>query len=380
MKVSKMQWKEKTGWNTKQQDDSVKDADVILCFGGRTVFENMDKFDTLRKNNPKAEIVYSSTAGEIFDIDVFDNSVSVILMKFDHTPIKTVKRSIKNYKNSEEVGKAIIEELNAPDLNHVFILSDGQLVNGSDLLTGVRGIKNENTIVTGGLAGDGYQFDKALVGLNGQPEEGDVVAIGYYGDRLKVGFGCRAGWDTMTTDRLVTKSEKNVLYEVDGQSALSLYKNYLGDVASELPGSALYYPLSLSSKSNQEKPVIRTILGINEEDQSMTFAGNIPQGYNVKLMKHNPDRLISEAGLASQRAISTFGSKKPDLALIISCVGRKIVLGQHVDEEVEEAKNILGNDSIISGFYSYGEIGPKNNGVDCDLHNQTIAITTYLEM
>lgn len=70
---------------------------------------------------------------------------------------------------------------------------------------------------------------------------------------------------------------------------------------------------------------------------------------------------------------------KPKLAIIISCVGRKLVLGDRTNEEVEVIKDVLGSSPLITGFYSYGEISPLKPFEDCALHNQTITITTINE-
>lgn len=379
MKVLQLQWKRKTGWSSISQNVLIDNADLVLCFGGREVMEEIDQFKNFKKDYPNAQIVYSSTAGEIFDIDVLDDSISAIIIQFENTTIKAINKNLNDFECSGGVSSALIEELNAPDLKYVFVLSDGQLVNGSELVAGMKAVKNKETLISGGLAGDGYNFKRTLVGLNEKPKEGEVVAIGFFGDNLNIGFGSKGGWDVMTKERTITKSDKNVLYELDGKSALMVYKEYLGESAAELPGAALYYPLSIRHDESNDKSVIRTILSINEEEESMTFAGNMPEGYTAQLMKRNPDRLIHGAGEAADIALNNLGSDNPDLAIIVSCVGRKIVLGQNIDEEVEEVKNKMDPKTVITGFYSYGEIGPKNNKYDCGLHNQTIAITTFKE-
>jgi len=113
------------------------------------------------------------------------------------------------------------------------------------LVKGLNTLANEKVAATGGLAGDGYDFQKTYVGLNEVAAEGNIAAIGFYGDRLQVGFGSKGGWMPFGPERKVTKSEGNILYELDNQNALELYKKYLGEAAKELPSSALYYPLSI---------------------------------------------------------------------------------------------------------------------------------------
>ena len=233
--------------------------------------------------------------------------------------------------------------------------------------------------ITGGLAGDDADFEKTLVGLNCDPREGEVVAIGFYGNHLKIGYGSFGGWDTFGTERIITKSEGNILYELDDKSALALYKEYLGDLASELPGSALLFPLRLKTDSKEEF-VVRTILDIDEKNQAMIFAGDIPQGAKAQLMRANFDRLIDGAATAANFCIEPFKETQPSFALLISCVGRRLVLGQRVEEELEECANILGENVNTAGFYSYGEISPFNQAISCKLHNQTMTITTFAEI
>ena len=72
-------------------------------------------------------------------------------------------------------------------------------------------------------------------------------------------------------------------------------------------------------------------------------------------------------------------SENPDLALLISCVGRKLILKQRIEEEVDGVREALGATTKLTGFYSYGEISPFTPGAKCELHNQTMTITTFLE-
>jgi hypothetical protein len=229
------------------------------------------------------------------------------------------------------------------------------------------------------MAGDADRFEKTQVGLNELPAEGNVVAIGFYGNQIKIGHSSFGGWDEFGRERVITKSTKNVLYEIDGRSALDLYKEYLGPYVNELPGSALLFPLSMRMEGSDQS-LVRTILAISEEDKSMTFAGNLPEGAKVRLMKANFDRIINGSSVAATQSLSSAPSKNsPELAILISCVGRKLILQERTYEEVIAAKNIFGPDTVITGYYSYGEISPFNTESNCELHNQTMTITTFSE-
>jgi hypothetical protein len=147
----------------------------------------------------------------------------------------------------------------------------------------------------------------------------------------------------------------------------------------ELPGSALLFPLSLRMNGD-DKNVVRTILSIDEQQKSMTFAGNLPEGSKVRLMKANFDKIIEASSTAASNAFKDIENSKPELALLVSCVGRKLILQERTDEELDAAKEILGDEATITGFYSYGEISPFNESVQCELHNQTMTVTTFTEV
>ena len=127
------------------------------------------------------------------------------------------------------------------------------------------------------------------------------------------------------------------------------------------------------------QPVVRTILGVDEDSRSLIFAGDVPEGSYARLMKANFDRLIDGAAGAARSTQGGLTDSEPDLAILISCVGRKMVLKQRVEEEVEGVREVLGQRPVLTGFYSYGEISPFTPNARCELHNQTMTITTLCE-
>ncbi len=354
-------------------------ANLVLAFADRFLLETKDISQHFKKSFPNARIVFCSTAGEIQGTEVYDNTIAVTAITFEKTKVKTALVNIRDFKGSLDAGAHLLKVLSGEGLKHVLVLADGGLVNGSDLVRGMNSNTPSGVSVSGGLAGDGDRFQKTLVGLDDEIEAGNIVAIGLYGDNLLVGHGSNGGWDSFGPYREITKSNANVLYELEGKSALGLYKQYLGDQAEGLPGTALLFPLSLIIHEDSE-PVVRTILAVNEVDGSMTFAGNMPKGAKARLMKANFDKLIDAASDAATNSFTPFKNHKPTLAILVSCVGRKLVLNQRVYEEVESVQQVLGADTVLTGFYSYGEISPllKSNG--CALHNQTMTITTLTEL
>lgn len=352
---------------------------LVLVFGERQRLEAVNPYAGLHNNYPNAAIITCSTAGEIRDTEVLDNAITVTAIELEKTKIRTCVINIANFSNSSEAGAYIIHQLLGEDLIHIMVFADGQLVNGSELIISMNAAHHRNITITGGLAGDNDRFEKTLVGLNDNIKPGNIVALGFYGQHLKVGHGSKGGWDSFGPERKITKSVKNVLYELDGKPALDLYKQYLGDLAEGLPGNALLFPLSLKVEGQYE-PLVRTILAINEKDGSMTFAGNMPEGTYARLMKANFDRLVEAASEAAAHSLEKLYEYHPELAICISCVGRKLVLDQRIDEEVESVRDVLGKDAVITGFYSYGEISPMEQNSNCELHNQTMTITTLSEI
>ncbi len=352
--------------------------DLFLLFISPTYKEKDKAVENLSTTYPNALIIGCSTSGEILGNEVMDSSIALSALKFESTKLKLAVLDLEKVKgNSNEAGKVISAELQDPELRHILVLSDGLNVNGAELVKGLNTDLPDSVSITGGLAGDGPDFGETFIVANSTIASNQIVALGFYGAALKIGFGSHGGWDSFGVERLVTRSEENVLYELDGQPALQLYKSFLGDKAAELPGSGLLFPLSMRDEDNIT-PVVRTILGINEEDQSLTFAGNIHQGAYVRLMKANVDRLIGGAEKSAEIAQDHIGTKS-QLAILVSCVGRRLVLKQLVEEELEVVSDVLGDKVAMTGFYSYGEIAPFDEFTACTLHNQTMTITTFTE-
>lgn len=348
---------------------------LILVFSNRELLQKSNIGQEIRQAFPQAILAGCSTAGEIGQSMVKENTASITFIEFEKTEIIYRERQINDAAESLSSGAALIESLPQEKLKHVFVLSDGLNINGSQLVIGMRDKLDDHCKITGGLAGDGAKFEETLLlNNNGELKNNTVIALGFYGDHLNVGYGSMGGWNSFGIEREVTRSTNNILYELDGKPALELYKSFLGDQAQNLPASGLLFPLSMRSESDKP-PLVRTILGISEEEQSLTFAGDVPTGSYVRLMKANVDRLIDGAEEAAQIAKVDNNS----LAILISCVGRKLVLKQLVEEEVESVQEVLGDNCSLTGFYSYGEIAPFKKDATCELHNQTMTITTFRE-
>jgi hypothetical protein len=282
-----------------------------------------------------------------------------------------------NNQTSFDIGQEAARRLPKENLKHLMVLSEGLSMNGSELVDGILSEINSEIKLTGALAADGEDFIKTCLLNNNEINENGIVLLGFYGEQLEIGFGCYGGWDPFGPDRLVTKSEQKELFELDNEPALKLYKNYLGSYANKLPSSGLLFPLSIRDGLDETERQVRTIVGIDEEKQSLTFVGHIPIGSYARLMKSNNHQLIEGASNAAKNSI--IDNTSPSLAIVFSCVGRKLILKQRVEEEIEALIDVYGANTTLSGFYSYGEIAPHNNTTRAALHNQTICITTISE-
>lgn len=378
MKVDQRAWTAEEGWHQPVDGGAGPGAQLVLLFGATERLRERAPFEQLRAWYPGAIIVGCSTAGEICGTEVRDDSLVATAMGFERTALHMAHSRVDDMEQSRAAGAVLARALHRTGLSHVLVLSDGLKVNGTELARGLRENLPDAVAVTGGLAGDGPHFRHTVVCSNSVPEEGEITAIGFYGERLRVGYGSIGGWDTFGPERLITRSRSNVLYELDGRSALGLYKQYLGEHASGLPATALLFPLALRS-DHEGYRVVRTVLGIDEDAQSMIFAGDMPQGTYARLMKANFDRLIDGAADAARSGLARLGHHTPEVAVLISCVGRRLVLKQRVEEELEQVREVLGPSPVLTGFYSYGEICPHGTATQCELHNQTMTITAFAE-
>jgi hypothetical protein len=383
MRTEQRQWRRSAGWKLVDARHPSTGAawrpDIAFAFAARAVLEDPECLRALRAELPPSTIVIGcSTAGEICGTSIQDDTLSVTAVGFDHTRIRLAHQSVSDRAQTRSAARAIASFLDDEDLVSVFVLADGLGVQGSELVAGLTETLGPDVVVTGGLAADGPDFNETVV-LSPRGVENDaIVAVGFYGERLKVGHGSVGGWDPFGPYRRVTRASGHTLYELDGKSALALYKKYLGDHATGLPGTGLYFPLSVS-RTRDEPAIVRTVLSTDEDAESMTFAGEIPEGAYAQLMHANVDRLVDGA-LSAARATRNAGAQSPSLGVLISCVGRRMVLRQRAEEELEAVREVLGPGTTLTGFYSYGEIGPSAPGAACELHNQTMTLVTLSEV
>ncbi|MCT4630367.1 FIST N-terminal domain-containing protein [Winogradskyella sp.] len=358
--------------------DIVLKQPLVLVFGNRYLLENGVIYDEIREKFPDGHIVFGSTSGDITAGYVDDECITVTAIEFERSSFEIKTSNVLNKDlDSFQTGKDLVNQFSKKGLKHIFVISEGSFINGSELTKGMNNAIDQELLITGGLCGDAARFEKTVAAYNENPKPGEIVAIGFYGDTFEASFAIHGGWTPFGPERIVTKSEGNILHELDGKPALDLYKSYLGEKAKDLPSAALLYPLDVKSEG-EEQSYVRTILNIDDDNNTMILAGDIPEKSRVQLMMTNVDNIANASELAAKQALEK-RKTKPQLALLVSCIGRKLVLDQRVEEEIEEVVSIVGEDTTVCGFYSYGEIAPFNLEINCQLHNQTMTITLISE-
>ncbi|MEM8998929.1 MAG: FIST N-terminal domain-containing protein [Bacteroidota bacterium] len=375
MKINQATKTKQGSWKFNHKSDLNKP--LVLVFGDRFMLESATIYDEVKAFYPDGEIVFGSTSGEIVGSQVQEETVTLTAIEFEKTVYKIISENIRDFVDIEKMGQVIANRFEKENLKHLFIVSDGSFVNGSGLIEGLESDEKMTASITGGLCGDGARFEKTLTAYNENPKQGEVVAIGLYGSDLEVSYANYGGWTPFGPERTITKSKDNVLYEIDGLPALDLYKKYLGEQANELPQAALLYPLKVQQNEDSDA-LVRTILNIDEEENSMILAGDVPINSKVQLMMSTMDDITEGAHHAAKLAMRD-RKNVPELAILVSCVGRKLVLSQRTEEEIEEVIDVVGDQAKITGFYSYGEMAPFSGKKECQLHNQTMTLTLLSE-
>ena len=379
MHKASLSWTTDGGWRSAEPLPAA--SDLVIYFGSREALGNPRVYDELRSLCPKAVLTGCSTGGQIIDDDVEDDRVAALAMSFERTKVRQAALHAKDYPNSFDAGAELARQLKGDDLTTVFLLVDGLRVNGTALIEGLKSVLGTSVSLHGGLAGDGALFQRTLVGANDQPRSGMLCAIGFYGAHIHIGHGSEGGWSVFGPRRRITRAKDNILFELDGQPALDLYERYLGDEAAGLPSSGLLFPLHIIDPNNPDNSLVRTVLAVDHEKRSLTFAGDMPEGWAAQLMRGSIDQLTQGAtdAAVSARLPQQEGAES-GVAFLVSCIGRRLLMGQRTIDEVQAVRDALGNHVPILGFYSYGEISPHGKSGFSELHNQTMTIMTLREM
>ena len=318
-------------------------------------------------------IAGASGGGQISSSGVAEHGVTGLILKFDKARVKIATSIMVDKDSSFTVGENLARNLMADDLKGVLVLADGIEINGDLISAGLAKILPDHVVVGGGMAADGDRFKKTLVSGNSWPQPGLAIAIGFYGESLHVDAGIGSGWQSTGKTFQITASRLNKLYDMDDRAALDIYEKHLG-ADEHLPMSGLRFPLSVRDPADPDHGLVRTLLGIDREVGMMTFAGNMPEGWSAELMHATKQMLVEAAGDA---AIGT--QETPKACILVSCIGRKLVMGESCGDELKTFLHKLGSKPAVSGFYSYGEFSTGLEGAGCKLYNQTLTAFSLRE-
>lgn len=351
---------------------------LVLALFRRDQLDPVELHASLATAFPTSVIAGCSSAGHFAGDVLVDDEPIVAVIEFERSTLRSASAALGCSRDSYSVGRTLASELFDPELRGVMVLSDGITCNGTALVDGLLSVLPSDKVVFGGLAADGDAFDATTVLDRCGAGPGRVVAVGFMGERLVFGATTGGGWERFGLERTITGAEHSVLAELDGEPALDLYKRYLGDRACELPGAALLFPLAIRPAGDcVDHYVVRTVLAVDDDAGSMTFAGDMPVGWRAQMMRAGFDDLVDGAADAAEMVRLDGGVVGDTMSLAVSCVGRRLALGSRVEEELEAVIDVLGDRNIF-GFYSYGELAPGPTG-RCSLHNQTMTIARFGE-
>jgi hypothetical protein len=353
-------------------------ATLVLAFGPRKLIFEQNVYTSIKSRYPNAIVLILSTAFEIVESKISTSRIVVTAIQFDKTILKSTSLQVSSKIDSRAAGRLICDQLSGEGLKHILLFSDGYDINGDDLVDGLNEELANDVIVSGGFAGSDAEDPTTYVGLNEDPKIRNVAAIGFFGSDLNVANSVESGWDEFGPTKIVTSSEGNMVFSLDGENVLDVYKRYLGNAQDrDFTMSIQHFPLCIL-KSDGSK-IVRSVFRVDEDKRALVFSGNVPKDSKVRFMIANADRLIDGAMNAAERVSKQSEVGKPELVLIVSCVGRSVLLLERTEEEIEVTCETMGRDLVYSGFYSNGELSPATGSKQCSLHNQTISITTYSE-
>ncbi len=374
MRVATLRHLDGTGWRF--DGPTVDDPQLVIWFAAYAMARAPGVFEGLRDRFPNAMIAGCSTNGEIYRGDAMDGACVAAALQFDSTEIKVAYEVLDPKADARAAGRRLATTLGTDDLKGVYVLSDAFSFNGADLVEGLIEALPDKMILAGGMAGDDATLcGSTLAGLNEAPRNGGVVVIGFYGSAVRIGQGVAGGWDALGPSRQVTRSQGSVVYELDGQPALEVYERVVGGDAGST--ARLRHPFAFRPDPDSAQDVIREVVAVDRETKSIIFIDEVPQGWWGQMLRGADDHLVDGASLAARRA----GLDKADgdaLGLIVSCIGRKWVMGQRIGDETEAVQDESPSTPTI-GFYSYGEIAPHERTGRCTLHHASVSVTLLSE-
>ena len=199
----------------------------------------------------------------------------------------------------------------------------------------------------------------------------ESVPVLLFSGPLDYAAGVATGWKPLGKVGRVTKSEGNLVQEIDGEPALSFYQNYLGADATS-GETHIAIPLAVFEEGSGDF-YLRAPIAYDENAGTASFLGSVPEGASVQLTLASPENILEGTEESLARALSGYpGSSEPEAALFFSCAVRKLLLGTRAAKELDIVRSRLGDHVPVCGFYAFGEIGPVGSSGTSRFHNETL--------
>ncbi len=310
----------------------------------------------------EAPLVGCSTAGEILTEGPSRRSVVVMAIRSDSLRIAT-GLSMGIRKNPLQAGRDLatrISQSKLPNPHGLLIFPDGLTGNVAEVIRGIQDVLGLSFPIVGGSSADDFAFDRTYQFFHGQVFTDAVAGILLAGP-IALGIGARHGWHPLGKPRRVTRASANIVREMDKQSAVNLYETYFGKAAASLKTERLadmsiLYPLGMPIPGEEEY-LLRNVLRVDPDD-SIVYAGEVPEGSEVRLMMGSKQKALEAARLAAEQAVRSIAPQTPRLGLVFSSCSRERLFGRRAPEEIASIRRTLGNNVPLVGFYDYGEQAP----------------------
>jgi len=321
--------------------------------------------DTIKEMLPHIKIIGTTTSGEIIDGKAQDNTTVLSFSIFDKTEIQTYITEVTS--DSQETAENLISQFTKADPTVAIVFADGLCVNGEEFINTFV-TYDENLIIAGGMAADNADFKQTIVFTEKRVVSPGVVTALLYNKQLHVATKASFGWESIGKRMTITRAEKNRVYEIDGQRAVEIYAKYLGeDIAYHLPQVGVEFPL-IVKKNGMEIP--RAVV-VKKRDGSLVFSGNIKEGEKVTFGYGNLHSIL-------QYGQNIYDDKriwKSESIFVYSCMARKQLLGENVNDELLPLQNICN----VSGFFTYGEFYVESQYHNHELLNETMTVLALSE-
>jgi hypothetical protein len=360
--------------------------DIVLVFIS-TIFNNRTVIKGIRSIINEATLITGcSTASSITSLGSFKNSVTVCAIKSDSISFSCgIGTEVR--KNPRLAGReAARQALDSRETTRqaYIILSDSLNVNSTDILRGSQEIMGTKFPIIGGSASDNLQFQRTYQYFNNTIYTDSIIGILISGN-IKIGTGKAHGWHPIGKPHKITKSEFNIIKEIEDRNAIELYKEYMGKGLDELKlgGIAklgLSYPLGIPLEEKEEY-LIRIPLEILD-DKNLMLSAEINEAEDINLMMGDKKSALEAAKKACREALENIEKSNIKFAIVFSDIGRLHLFKNEPQSETEIIKEILGEDIPFFGCYTLGEYAPINSAEDTGQsysQSHIISVTVFSE-